>query len=385
MSLFKRGNVWWYKFKFNGSEHRESSKSESKQIAKDAERNRRRELEMGFNGISKTERARLFSVAADNYTAAKKAHVSERTLAIDKANLAHILPVFGKMLLTDIIPDDIAEYQSKRLEDEAAAKTVNLEVGTIRAIMRKNRLWENLKPDVRQLKVRMDIGKALTADEEIALLAACRDSRSRSLYNAVMIALQTCMRYSEIRLMRWSQIDFTRRTLTVGDSKTDAGTGRVIPLNNRAFQVLSFWADLFPDRKPNHFVFAAEKYGVTGHKFGTEGHKTAPCIYDADPNKPIGDWKEAWEAAKERAGVTCRFHDLRHTGCTRMLEGGVPFAVVADVMGWSASTAIRMAKRYGHIGHRARTDAMNVLCAEIKKPGVQKRVQSKKAHSEAYN
>jgi hypothetical protein len=31
-------------------------------------------------------------------------------------------------------------------------------------------------------------------------------------------------------------------------------------------------------------------------------------------------------------------------------EAGQPFAVVAEIMGWSAGTAVRMAKRYGHIG-----------------------------------
>ena len=54
-------------------------------------------------------------------------------------------------------------------------------------------------------------------------------------------------------------------------------------------------------------------------------------------------------------------HDLRHTGCTRMLEAGVPFSVVSDIMGWSASTAVRMAKRYGHIGHSARREAVDKL------------------------
>ncbi len=45
MSLYKRGDVWWYKFRFAGQMIRESSKSESKTVAKDAERARRRELE----------------------------------------------------------------------------------------------------------------------------------------------------------------------------------------------------------------------------------------------------------------------------------------------------------------------------------------------------
>jgi hypothetical protein len=44
-----------------------------------------------------------------------------------------------------------------------------------------------------------------------------------------------------------------------------------------------------------------------------------------------------------------------------MLEAGVPFSVVSDIMGWSASTAVRMAKRYGHIGNSARRDAVNKL------------------------
>jgi hypothetical protein len=44
-----------------------------------------------------------------------------------------------------------------------------------------------------------------------------------------------------------------------------------------------------------------------------------------------------------------------------MLEAGIPFSVVASIMGWSASTAVRMAKRYGHIGQEAQKQAVAVL------------------------
>lgn len=84
-------------------------------------------------------------------------------------------------------------------------------------------------------------------------------------------------------------------------------------------------------------------------------------MWGTDPTRPIGDWKESWEAAKKRAKVSCRFHDLRHTGCTRMLEAGVAFSVVATIMGWSAATTVRMAKRYGHIGQAAQREAVAVL------------------------
>lgn len=82
---------------------------------------------------------------------------------------------------------------------------------------------------------------------------------------------------------------------------------------------------------------------------------------DTDPSKRVGSWKEAGEAAKKRAGVTCRFLDLRHTRCTRMSEAGVPFSLVTEIMEWSASTAVQMTKRKGHIGHSACREAVDKL------------------------
>lgn len=370
MSLYRRGDVWWYKFRFAGQVVRESSKSASKTVAKDAERARRRELEGSFNRISRPRTAQLFAIAAEAWLSTKIAHLSPRSVIIERANLKHINPYFGKMLLCDLTADDIARYQAGRLEQGAAPKTVNLEVGTLRAILRKNRLWATIQPDVRMLRAREDAGRAISREEEDALLEACRASRSRSLFPAVLIALNTCMRYSELRLLRWGQVDLTSCTLTVGQSKTESGTGRLLPLNDRAVAILGFWAGLFPGRESNHFVFPAERYGASG-----DG---ATVIYESDPSKPIGRWKEAWESAKTRAGVSCRFHDLRHTGCTRMLEAGIPFSVVATIMGWSPSTTVRMSRRYGHIGQSAQRLAVNAL----KEAGIQDDGAQNWAHSQ---
>jgi integrase len=359
MSVYKRGKTWWYRFKFAGQNIRESAKTKSKTVGINAERVRRRELEEGFNGISKSLRAQLLSVAAEKWLEAKRAHLSARSVKIEELNLKHLKPVFGRMLVSDIRADDVAAYQSARLREKAAPKTINLEVGTLRAILRKHRLWANVQPDVQMLRVRDSVGRALTEEEEKVLLRECRNSRSRSLYVAIEVALGTCMRYSEIRLLRWRQIDFAKGELRVGQSKTEHGEGRVIPLSSRVRTVLEFWAERFPNRKPADHVFARERYGGKGKddEFGFVG----AVVYDTDVTKPVGDWKEAWEAAKKRAGVSCRFHDLRHTGCTRMLEAGVPLSVVSDIVGWSASTAVRMAKRYGHIGHSARREAIDKL------------------------
>lgn len=376
MSLYRRGDVWWYKFRFAGQVIRESTKSDSRTVARAAEHARRRELEQGFNRIERQRAARLFSIAAEDWLAAKKAHLSPRTVAIEQANLKHLNPFFGKMLLCDVRSDDVARYQAARLQEEAAPKTVNLEIGTLRAVLRKNRLWFAIQPDVRMLRATDDAGRAISHEEESALLAACQSSRSRSLHTSVLLALNTCMRYSELRLLKWEQVNLAARTVTVGLSKTEAGAGRVIPLNARALSILSFWAGLFPNREPNHYVFPSEKYGLAQREHGERG-TVRTCVHGTDSTRPIGRWKEAWEAAKIRSGVQCRFHDLRHTGCTRMLEAGVPFSVVATIMGWSASTTVRMSKRYGHIGQSAQRLAVDKLCEPVfQDDGAQNRAQS---------
>jgi integrase len=366
MSVYKPSKqckTWWYEFQFEGQRVRENTKSRSKKVAKQAEKARRRQLEESYNGIKRRGRAKLFSVAADEFLALKALTLALSSLRIERDNLRHIQPHFEKRLVTDIEAKDVSKYQQTRLAEGAAAKTINLEVGTMRGILRRARVWQEISLDIRMLPTRDDIGHALTPEEEFALLTECLNSRSRSLYVAVMLALNTCMRYSEIRLAQWKQVDFVSKIIKVGKSKTETGTGRAIPLNPRIMSVLEMWAEQFPQREADHFIFPFEKYGAGGQDdaFGFTG---GVVVYETDPTRPIGDWKEGWESAKKRAGVTCRFHDLRHTGCTRMLEAGIPYPVVASIMGWSAATAIRMAKRYGHIGSQALRDAAEAMGGE---------------------
>ena len=122
-----------------------------------------------------------------------------------------------------------------------------------------------------------------------------------------------------------------------------------MPLNIRATAVLREWAAGVSHRQSSDHVFPSERYGQNGSSYAT------------DPSRPMGSFKEGWELARKRAVVQCRFHDLRHTACTRLLEGGVPFALLAQIMGWSASSTVKMAKRYGHIGDDSLRHAMAVL------------------------
>jgi integrase len=359
MSVYRRGDVWWYKFRFAGQVIRESSKSDSKTVAKDAERIRRRALEESWNQIKRRKLPPLFSVAAADWLKSRT-NIAPSTERSYKLAISQLSMDFGKQLLCDLSAGDLAAYQTRRKRDGVSNRTVNLEMGVLRSILRRNKMWESISGDVDFLKESPSRGRALSADEESRLLGAASKSRCRSLYPVVLLALNTGMRVSEIRGLTWAQVDFLGSALTVGKSKTQAGTGRAIPLNPRAIAMLKQWRGLLTGAQPEHYVFPHEKYGLAGND-------RKPCAYEIIPTEPTHRWKVAWESARKAAGVSCRFHDLRHTFISRLAESQ---ACDSTVMALAGHVSRAMMERYSHIRMEAKRHAVDNLSGTDFEPGV---------------
>jgi transposase len=139
MSAYKRGGIYWYKFRFDGQLIRESAKTDSKRIATEAERSRRRELELGANGLVKRDRP-LFPRAAENWLAAKT-NLTPLGVRYYRQYLSRLIRHFGRRLISDIGVEDIVELQRARKADGLSGRHINAEVGTLRAILRYYGRW----------------------------------------------------------------------------------------------------------------------------------------------------------------------------------------------------------------------------------------------------
>jgi integrase len=131
--------------------------------------------------------------------------------------------------------------------------------------------WTAVAGQVRFLRERTDSGRALSLEEEDKLLQAISRSASAALYPFFLLSLDAGLRPSESRalrrkdlMLRWENGAITEGEIIVSRSKTEGGTGRVVPLTNRARQALSAWLTGFLSADLDSYVFPFHRIGLAG-------------------------------------------------------------------------------------------------------------------------
>lgn len=152
--------------------------------------------------------------------------------------------------------------------------------------------------------------------------------------------------------VRWSNGEIVEAEIVVPKSKTEAGTGRVVPLTNRARETIADWLKLLGEGGQDAFLFPHHTVG-----FSREGKGTS--IRDVDFGRPIGEWKSAWRSALKIAGVKARWHDLRHTIVSRLAEN--PAVSEETIRALVGHVSRAMLARYSHIRAEAKRAAILAL------------------------
>jgi integrase len=350
MSVFKNGRLYHYEFKLDGRRRRGSTGTTNKQQAIQEERRQRERLEKSYSQIiedeSREQQRKTIQVATVEFLKDYGAKHQSPTWA--EYALGHVSRLLGGSLVLEITPSVVKRYQSSRLNEKAGPKSINDEVQLllrlcgeqgvlIRATLRRDKALK--------LPLLPSPGRPYSAEEKARMLEEAQKLRTPQMYAALALDLNTGLRDKELRELRWEQIDLIdKKALTVGKSKTAAGTGRVIPLNETAIAALIAHAAWYTRRfracRPEWFVFA----------FGTPLPK--------DPARPITSFKTAWTKVREKAGVKGRWHDNRHTLVTELAESGAGDEVIMSIAGHVSRA---MLSRYSHVRMEAKRRALDEI------------------------
>ena len=169
-----------------------------------------------------------------------------------------------------------------------------------------------------------EVVRWLSDDERVALLDACKASDSPDLYPFVLFALTTGARKGEVAALKWAQVDLVRRWAIF--PRTKNGEARGVPLTTAVCALLA--------ARPR----------------------------DVAQVFPI-DITSAWHTAVDRAGiVNFRFHDLRHTCGSAMVQAGANLAEVATLLGHKS---LQMTLRYSHVGNAGTTRLVDRVMGDI--------------------
>lgn len=149
-------------------------------------------------------------------------------------------------------------------------------------------------------------------------------------YLQVLIAVTMGMRKREILHLHRDELNLRKREIDLNPKRIKTRRRREVPvpISDAVYPLLKEAAEL----APGPYLFPAIMQSKPGHP--------------VNPDKPQDDNRFYWEQVKEDTGIEVRFHDLRHTAVTNMLEAGMPDYAVRKICGVSEVTMRRI---YAHI------------------------------------
>ena len=290
----------------------------------------------------------------------RMSRIADTTFNAEKYRLRDFRNFVGNKPLCEITNGDLNRYVSKRLSEGAGAWSTNKEVQVWSLILRKAKLWHRFRDDYEPLSTKVsDIGRAVSREELQNLAKVAQENEMwEAVFYALVLAANTGLRGGEIKKLRIGAIDIERGCLVVrrNSSKTDAGA-RHVELNRdatlAALRLLSRACSL-GSQNPEHFLLPKHLSRINyGPDAGKRGY---------DPTQHQNCWRKAWASLTKKAKLKdLRFHDLRHTFITHMIERGAPVALIQSLVG---HVNARMVRHYTHITTGAARNAVEMLDSE---------------------
>jgi integrase len=325
VSLFKRGEVWWAYFYRDGIRHQYSTGTSNRRQAETIQAKLKEEVNNRRFQIVEADPNMTFGEVAARFLASGSARPHHLY------HLKFLLPNFSEIRVLRLTKSQGEDFRRARQKQNPSIKdaTINRDLSVLRHILYwavdEQLIHANPLARLKMARERRTRRQVLSVAEEQLLLGAAKDHLS----GMIICALDTGMRRGEITSQLWEDIDFSRKVLFVTRSKTPEGESREIPLTERLHE---------------HLL----------------KHRKAEGLIVSFRDKPVRIIKRTWKTALKNAAIRhVRFHDLRHTFNTRLMEAGVLQEVRMTLMGHSPGS--RVHATYTHIELPVKREAIRKL------------------------
>jgi len=268
---------------------------------------------------------------------------------------------------------ELEQWRMKRRSEGSKAATINRLVTSLKAainwgvdqeLIESNPL-ARLKP-LQEHDSDEKIRIYLTSDEKTRLLAAlnAREARlktSRESHNKwlaergketlpsldggfadylkplILLAMNSGIRRGSLFSIKWGDVDFAAKTITLRATITKAGKPLRLPMNQTVIDTLAAWRQQSADTMPKALIFPSPK-------------KKGALMVDV---------KRSWEGLLKAAKIeNFRFHDLRHDFASQLVMQGVDLNIVRELLGHAD---MKMTLRYAHLAPESKLRAVELL------------------------
>lgn len=321
MAVYRRssGGPWWVRFRLGGKSIRRSSGTTDKKKAEEFEQALRdrywRQAKLG-------EKVHTWREAVQRLK--KDAQWSKNT----RLSNEYALTFFERINSIPVaaINADVVRAAREFVERTQGPSSANRIMAVFRGVLRKCVEWGWLAyaPPVPMATIPERDPVWLTPEQCERLVRELPEHTRAPMLFSVL----TGLRMSNVRDLVWGRVDLDRATCWVPSSHYKTKKAHGVPLSEEAVRLLRMVPRVdgvdhvftyTPRSKDNRF----QPRPITG-TFNTK----------------------AFRKARERAGVTVRWHDLRHTFASWLAMSGASDRVIQSLCGW---TTPAMVTRYSHL------------------------------------
>lgn len=220
-----------------------------------------------------------------------------------RLHLLRLAPHFEGRLLADIGRADLYAYETARRRDGVKPATIVAELQVLSAVFgcAIQSEWVSANPVPPFLASRKKKGLALSdpktrylsIEEEKILLSAARELGDDMFLAAIILAIDTGLRSSELFGLPWSDVDLIKKEITVRADRAKSGSERRVPILPRAEKVLR----------------------------GLRRHYASPYVLHKEAGQRYGTMRVKLRRVLSSAGLElASWHDLRRTCGCRLLQ-----------------------------------------------------------------